>query len=218
MNNPPSTTNIDYHDRHFGATIADDPEAANVDHNGAQLTPNHDPTPPNTDGEIAASNSGQYIDPRGDDIIIAPDTAGDTAAVTEDRPAIQDNEESLKLHRNTQEGEHALHASTLTLPPTTGGVDHLTQHEPVVGGVPQATASTQDKETNEASQTRTPPIEPSWVPSYLSRTFFLGTAVVLACMIAALEGLYCLSERNQGLVTVLQDKHYFWTYGPLSHK
>lgn len=218
MNNPPHTTNVGYRDQYFGATIAEDPEAANFDHNGAQLTPTHDPTPPNADGESVGSNIGQHIYPRGDDTTISSDTAEDTTVVTGDCLAIQDNEESLELHENTQEGEHALHASTLTSPLTAPGFEHPTQHEIAVDCVPQPTASTQDKETPEASQTPMSPIEPTWAPFYLSRTFYLGTAVVFGCMIAALEVLYRLSEKNQGLATVSQEKHYFWTYGPLSRK
>lgn len=202
MNNSPSTADFDLGDQHFGATIAGDPEAASVDYNGAQLTPDHDSTPPNRDRESAASNLKQLTDPHGNHITISSDTADDTTAATGDCSTIQDNEKSLELHENTEEGEHALHASTLTLLPTTGGFEHPIQHEIAVGGVSQAAASTQDKETPEASQTSASPIEPSWTPFYLSRSFFIGGAVVFGCMITALEVLYCLSEKNQGLAIV----------------
>lgn len=196
MNNPPSTTNVDYRDQHVEAIIADDPEAANADHDGAQLTPTHDPTPPNADGESAALNFGQYIGPHGDSISITPDTAEDTVAASGDCSAIQDNEGSLERHGNTQEGEHALHASTLTSPLTAPGFEHPTRHEPAVGCVPQPTASTQDKETPETSQIPTSPTGPSWVPFYLSRAFFCRDCSGV-CMHDCRFGSFVLSFRKE---------------------
>lgn len=56
--------------------------------------------------------------------------------------------------------------------------------------------------------------QPKWRPFYLRSTFLLGLAAVFALMIAALEILDYVSERDQGLATVSQNLHYLWTYGP----
>lgn len=56
--------------------------------------------------------------------------------------------------------------------------------------------------------------EPKWAPFYLRPPFLLGQAAVFVLVIAALEALYRMSERNQGLTTASQNLHYLWTYGP----
>lgn len=56
--------------------------------------------------------------------------------------------------------------------------------------------------------------QPRWTPFYLRAPFLFGQAFVFALMIAALEALYYVSERNQGLTTTSQNLHYLWTYGP----
>lgn len=56
--------------------------------------------------------------------------------------------------------------------------------------------------------------QPRWTPFYLRAPFLFGQAFVFALMIAALEALYYVSERDKGLTTTSQNLHYLWTYGP----
>lgn len=55
---------------------------------------------------------------------------------------------------------------------------------------------------------------PKWAPFYVRPPFLLGQAIVFILVITALEVLYHVSEKNQGLATVPQNLHYLWTYGP----
>lgn len=54
----------------------------------------------------------------------------------------------------------------------------------------------------------------TWKPFYFRHIYLLGSALLYCLMIVILEVLYYLSERNHGLASVLQSRHYLWTYGP----
>lgn len=49
---------------------------------------------------------------------------------------------------------------------------------------------------------------------YLSRVFLLGFTLSFAAMIAALEAINYIFDRNQGFPTAGENWHYLWTYGP----
>ncbi|KAK3312733.1 hypothetical protein B0H66DRAFT_379885 [Apodospora peruviana] len=51
-------------------------------------------------------------------------------------------------------------------------------------------------------------------PFYLRRRVILLFAVAFACCIAAIETLFVISERRQGLVKSSDDLYYLWTFGP----
>ncbi|KAH9993011.1 hypothetical protein F4779DRAFT_233877 [Xylariaceae sp. FL0662B] len=53
-----------------------------------------------------------------------------------------------------------------------------------------------------------------WKPFYLRRTVLLCYGIILALLIALLEGLLALSEQSQGLATGQNEFRYLWTYGP----
>jgi len=52
------------------------------------------------------------------------------------------------------------------------------------------------------------------VSFYLRRCFLLEMAVLSVVLIAALEILNFLSNRDQGFITAKARMHYLWTYGP----
>ncbi|KAI1863862.1 uncharacterized protein JN550_009360 [Neoarthrinium moseri] len=54
----------------------------------------------------------------------------------------------------------------------------------------------------------------SWRPFYLQRVVLLGFLVVMAIMVIALEVMFSLSVRRQGLVPAQSNLRYLWTYGP----
>lgn len=57
-----------------------------------------------------------------------------------------------------------------------------------------------------------------WNPKFLHPATLLGFAISYAAMIAALQILYSVSQRNHGLSTTDQKLHYLWTYGPTTGK
>lgn len=55
---------------------------------------------------------------------------------------------------------------------------------------------------------------PTWTDPYFRPLFLTSLATFLILMIAVLEVLHHISQHNQGLVTVSENMHYLWTYGP----
>src|ERR1700729_3473977 len=54
----------------------------------------------------------------------------------------------------------------------------------------------------------------TWQPFFLSRTALCSFLLLFLSIIAALETLQFLSDRNHGIATSSSGKHYLWTYGP----
>ncbi|GAB7348548.1 hypothetical protein MBLNU459_g6941t1 [Dothideomycetes sp. NU459] len=53
-----------------------------------------------------------------------------------------------------------------------------------------------------------------WTPFCLRPLTLIALIIIMALMIAALEIIYQVSDRHQGLVSTSSNKHYLWTYGP----
>ncbi|KAI0182093.1 hypothetical protein GGR52DRAFT_568296 [Hypoxylon sp. FL1284] len=54
----------------------------------------------------------------------------------------------------------------------------------------------------------------AWLPFYLRRYVYIIFAVILGVLVAALEALFAVSQRRQGLVESHTGLHYLWTYAP----
>ncbi|KAI0542081.1 hypothetical protein GGR58DRAFT_510424 [Xylaria digitata] len=54
----------------------------------------------------------------------------------------------------------------------------------------------------------------SWRPFYLRRSVLLGFLSVFIILIATIEALLAISNRDHGLATTTPREHYLWTYGP----
>jgi hypothetical protein len=57
-----------------------------------------------------------------------------------------------------------------------------------------------------------------WTPFVLRRFTLIGAACVFAAILLALEILDLVANRNNGLSTTEDSKHYLWTYGPTAGK
>lgn len=55
---------------------------------------------------------------------------------------------------------------------------------------------------------------PGWTPPALRRSALLGFSGLLALVVAGLEVLNFLSNRDQGLATVMENRYYLWKFGP----
>lgn len=55
---------------------------------------------------------------------------------------------------------------------------------------------------------------PTWTDPYFRPLSLTSLATFLILMVAILEVLHHISQHNQGLVTVSENMHYVWTYGP----
>lgn len=53
-----------------------------------------------------------------------------------------------------------------------------------------------------------------WTPSCLQPVALIVLMVLMTLMIAALEIIYQVAQRNQGLASTSLNEHYLWTYGP----
>lgn len=57
-------------------------------------------------------------------------------------------------------------------------------------------------------------LSPAWMDFYLRPHFLVSLSMFLFLTIAVLELLHYISQHNQGLVTVSENMHYVWNYGP----
>ncbi|XXG97848.1 Sigma-adaptin 3A [Hypoxylon texense] len=77
-----------------------------------------------------------------------------------------------------------------------------------------------DIDSNEPANISSPGAEPpagqhrGWLPFHLRRIVFITFAILLGLMVVALEVLFVISQRNQGLTESRSNLHYLWTYGP----
>ncbi|KAK3291635.1 uncharacterized protein B0H64DRAFT_427150 [Chaetomium fimeti] len=53
-----------------------------------------------------------------------------------------------------------------------------------------------------------------WRPFYLQRRVLLCFAAVFALVVAAIETLLVVSDKNSGIASSTPNRHYLWTYGP----
>ena len=53
-----------------------------------------------------------------------------------------------------------------------------------------------------------------WKPLVLKRWFLFSFGLLFCACLGAIEALYQISQRQQGLVTSIQSRYYLWTYGP----
>jgi len=60
--------------------------------------------------------------------------------------------------------------------------------------------------------------EKAWTPIWLGKPILGGFAISFLCMLATLQALYFVSEKNDGLATSRDENHYLWTYGPTAGK
>lgn len=202
MNSQASLTNSDDRYDYFELATLDDHNAQRLrSHSGPNSAP---------DVERTSSNLIQHTHTSGSNHQITSDTTDDG----EDDATIASDRAALGQCRTTQGNEQALSAPLLDLP-STNEDESSTQHE-LTAPAPNTATNTHDQ--NGASQTSALPDNPGWTPFWFCRGFLLTNAVVFSLAIIALEVLYYLSKRNQGLATVSQNMHYLWTYGPLSSK
>lgn len=67
---------------------------------------------------------------------------------------------------------------------------------------------------SQAEATSPSPLVSARLPFVLRRTVLLGFSFCLVLLFLALELLQYFSNKNQGLVTADESKHYAWTYAP----
>lgn len=58
------------------------------------------------------------------------------------------------------------------------------------------------------------PVRGMWTPFCLRPSMLIAFMVFTMSLIAALEVVYQVANRNQGLASTSQKEHYLWTYGP----
>ncbi|KAH0172683.1 hypothetical protein KCU67_g1627, partial [Aureobasidium melanogenum] len=93
------------------------------------------------------------------------------------------------------------------------GVDlHL--QEPLEAIKRDSTSPIQSSSSSKTGHDSTTQDHPKCISWALHQAHLIGLLVFLLGLIAALQLLYNLSERNQGLATATQNIHYIWTYGP----
>ncbi|KAI6088758.1 hypothetical protein F4821DRAFT_276960 [Hypoxylon rubiginosum] len=85
---------------------------------------------------------------------------------------------------------------------------------------PTGSVSSHNSEiVNNGADTSSPETLPTnqhqeWLPFYLRRGVFIAFAVILGIMVVALEVLFAVSQKHQGLTDSYTSLHYLWTYGP----
>ncbi len=55
-----------------------------------------------------------------------------------------------------------------------------------------------------------------WKPLVLKRWLLFSFGLLFCACLGAIEALYQVSQRQQGLVTSIQTRYYLWTYGPIA--
>jgi hypothetical protein len=96
------------------------------------------------------------------------------------------------------------------------GSSHITQNASVITSSSNDNLPLSPKEDEDVRTTRVK--QRATVPWPLRRGPLLGLVAYLVALITALEVVYFLSNRNQGLVTTKQDTSYLWKYLPTASK
>lgn len=58
------------------------------------------------------------------------------------------------------------------------------------------------------------PAQLPWRPFYLRRLVIAGFIGTFILVLAAIEALLAVSNKNDGIATSSHERHYLWTYGP----
>lgn len=64
------------------------------------------------------------------------------------------------------------------------------------------------------TENETAPARLPWRPFYLRRLVIASFIVTLVLILAAIEALLAISNKNDGIATSIHERHYLWTYGP----
>ncbi|KAK5635128.1 hypothetical protein RRF57_010840 [Xylaria bambusicola] len=66
----------------------------------------------------------------------------------------------------------------------------------------------------DASSTHSTEASLPWRPFYLRRSVLCGFILVFILVVAAIETLLAISDKNKGIASSTSNLHYLWTYGP----
>ncbi|KAK8038664.1 hypothetical protein PG993_007075 [Apiospora rasikravindrae] len=80
--------------------------------------------------------------------------------------------------------------------------------QPAPPGLPSRNTTSNPIKTNSTNNVM------RWRPFYLRRTVLLGFLAVFLGILIAIEILFFVSKKNNGIATCDPHKHYLWTYGP----
>ncbi|KAI4862482.1 hypothetical protein F4820DRAFT_460205 [Hypoxylon rubiginosum] len=121
-----------------------------------------------------------------------------------------DEEGRLSTSSGPTQSDDQEHPESLRLMPIDSiGSPHLEPTTPASDHGPHESLNTSPQEPEPpTSQHQT------WLPCYLRKFMFIAFTILLGVMVVALEVLFVISQRNQGLTESRSSLHYLWTYGP----
>lgn len=64
------------------------------------------------------------------------------------------------------------------------------------------------------TENETAPAQLPWRPFYLRRLIIASFIVTFVLILATIEALLAISNKNDGIATSSHERHYLWTYGP----